>query len=152
MRELELMKLERKREKHFSVNEITVITESVWKNLETIQSKLTNSITNKRKTEAWEEITGYVNAVGQENCTLQEVKDKWKNLHSTAKREFSSLKKDSKKKTGGGPPPKPPMQSSKQIFEIFENTPAFSGLHGFETCDDEGAGEQYANFFFVVVK
>ena len=120
------------------MNEITVITE----NLEIIQSKLTNSITNKRKTEAWEEITRDVNAVGQENRTIQEVKDKWKKLHSLAK-EFSSFKKDSKK-TGGGPPPKPPSQSSEQIIEIFENTPAFSGLRGFETfetCYDEGAGK-----------
>ena len=54
MREPEVRKVERKRKKNFSVNEITVITESVRKNLEIIQSKLTNSITNKRKTEAWE--------------------------------------------------------------------------------------------------
>ena len=45
-----------------------------------------------------------VNAVGQENRMIQEVKGKSKNLHSTAKTEFSSFKKDSEK-TGGGPPP-----------------------------------------------
>ena len=151
MRELEVAKVERKRKKNFPVKEITVITESVRKNLEIIQSKLTNSITNKRKTEAWEEMTRNVNAVGQENRTIQEVKDKWKNLHSTAKWEFSSFKRNSKK-TGGGPPPKPPTQSSEQITEIFENAPAFSGLRGFETCDDEGAGKQYTNFVVVVVK
>ena len=50
MRELEVTKVERKRKKNFPVNEITAITESVRKNLEIIQSKLTNSITNKRKT------------------------------------------------------------------------------------------------------
>ena len=89
--------------------------------------------------------------MGQENRTIQEVKDKSKNLHSTAKKEFSSFKRDSRK-TGGGPPPKPPTQSSEQIIEILENTPAFSGLCGFETCDDEGAGKWYANFVVVVVK
>ena len=76
MRELEVRKVERKRKNNFTVNEITVITGSVRKNLEIIQSKLTNSITNNRKTEAWEEITRDVNAVGQENRTIQEVKDK----------------------------------------------------------------------------
>ena len=35
--------------------------------------------------------------MGQENRMIQEVKDKWKSLHSTAKKEFSSFKKDSKK-------------------------------------------------------
>ena len=110
------------------------------KNLDIIQSKLTNNITNKKKNQIWEEITKDVNAVGKANRTVQEVKDKWKNLHSTAKKEFSTFRKESKK-TGGGPPPKQPSQSSEQIIEIFEDTPAFSGLRGFETGGDGGAGE-----------
>ena len=117
-----------RRKKNFSVNEITVVTESVRQNIEIIQSKLTNSI-------AKEEITRDVNTVGQEIHTIQEVKDKWKNLHSISKNEFSSFKRDSKK-TGGG---LPPSQSSEQIIEIFENTPAFSGLRGYETYNYEGA-------------
>ena len=110
------------------------------KNLNTIQSKLTNNVTNKKKNEIWEEITKDVNAVGKANRTVQEVKDKWKNLHSTAKKELSVFRKESKK-TGGGPPPKQPSQSSEQIIEIFEDTPAFSGLRGFETGGDGGAGK-----------
>jgi len=86
-----------------------------------------------------------VNAVGRANRSVQEIKDKWKNLHSTAKKEFSNYKKEYKK-TGGGPPPKPPSQSSEQIIEIFEDTPAFSGLGGFETGGGEGLGEKaYVN-------
>ena len=141
MRELEVTKFERKRKKNFSVKEITVITESVRKNLEIIQSKLTNSITNKRKTEAWEEITRDVNTVGQENRTMQEVKDKWKNLHSTVKKEFSSVKRDSKKSWWWTTTKA--THAVKRIIGIFENTPAFSGLSGFETSDDEGAGKYY---------
>ena len=134
------IKAERKRKPNFSMNEMSVITDSVQKNLDIIQSKLTNNVTNKKKNQIWEEITKDVNAVGKANRTVQEVKDKWKNLHSTAKKEFSTFKKESKK-TGGGPPPKQPSQSSEQIIEIFEDTPAFSGLRGFETGGDGGAGE-----------
>jgi len=98
MAENELMevetKVERKRKPDFSVYEISVITDSVRKNLEIIQSKLTNSVTKKKKKQIWEEITKDVNAVGQANRTVQEVKDKWQNLHSTAKQEFSSFKKE----------------------------------------------------------
>ena len=122
---------ERKRKPNFSVYEIGVITENV-ENVETTQSKLTNNITNKKKQEVWEEITRAVNAVGTANRTVTEVKDKWKNLHSTAKKEFSEFKRESRK-TGGGPPPKPPSVSSKEIIEVFEDTPGFSGLNGFET-------------------
>lgn len=71
-----MTKVERKRKPNFSVNEISVITEGVRKNLETIQSKLTNSVTNKKKCQIWEEITKDVNAVGKANRTVQEVKDK----------------------------------------------------------------------------
>ena len=77
--------------------------------MDVIQSKLTNNITNKKKSQVWEEITKEVNAVGRANRSVQEIKDKWKNLHSTAKKEFSNYKKEYKK-TGGGPPPKPPSQ------------------------------------------
>ena len=123
---------ERKRKRNVSVYEIGVIAENVKKHLETIQSKLTNNVTNKKKQEIWEEITRAVNAVGTANRSVSEVKDKWKNLHSTAKKEFSEFKRESKK-TGGGPPPKPPSVSSKEIIEVFEDTPGFSGLKGFET-------------------
>ena len=132
----------RGRGKKISVNEISVITDSVRTNPDTIQSKLTNSGTNKKKkNQIWEEITKDVNAAGQANRTVQEVKDKWKNLHSIAKKEFSSFNNEGKK-TGGGPQPKPPSQSSEQIIEIFEDTPAFAGLRGFETGGD-------ASFRFV---
>ena len=47
---------ERKRKPNFSVYEIGVITENVKKHLETIQSKLTNNVTNKKKQEIWEEV------------------------------------------------------------------------------------------------
>ena len=134
------IKAERKRKRNFSMNEMSVITDSVRKNLDIIQSKLTNNITNKKNNQIWEEIAKDVNAMGKANRTVQEVKDKWKNLHSTAKKEFSTFRKESKK-TGGGPPPKQPSQSSEQIIEIFEDTPAFSGLRGFETGGDGGAGE-----------
>ena len=38
---------ERKRKRNFSINEISLITESMRKNIDIIQSKLTNNITNK---------------------------------------------------------------------------------------------------------
>jgi len=67
---------ERKRKHNFSVYEIGVITENVKKHLETIQSKLTNNITNKKKQQVWEEITRAFNAVATANRTVSEVKDK----------------------------------------------------------------------------
>ena len=52
-------------------------------------------------------------------------------MHSTAKKEFATFRRETKK-TGGGPAPKPPSASSEKIIEVFEDTPTFSGLNGFE--------------------
>ena len=122
----------RKRKPNFSVNNVSVITENVKNHLAVIQSKLTNNITNRKKNEVWQQITDAVNAVGTAGRTVAEVKDKWKNLHSTVKKEFLTFQRETKK-TGGGPAPKPPSTSSEKIIEVFEGTPTFSGLNGFET-------------------
>lgn len=44
-----LKKSDRKRKMNFSVSEINKITEKVEQNIDIIQSKLTNSITNKTR-------------------------------------------------------------------------------------------------------
>ena len=90
------------RKQNFSLTEIATLTEKVEENLAILQSKLTNSITNQKKNELWSKIAAAVNAVGTEKRTLNEVKEKWKNLHSSAKKEFVGFTKK-RKKTGGGP-------------------------------------------------
>ena len=122
----------RNRKPNFSENEISVITEKVKNHLEVIQSKFSNNLTNKKKNQIWQEITEAVNAVGMAGRSLTEVKDKWRSMHSIAKKEFSAFRRETQK-TGGGPAPKPPSLSSEKIIEVFEDTPAFSGLNGFET-------------------
>lgn len=123
---------DRKRKQNFSLYEIEIITDNVKKNLDLIQSKFTNAVTNKKKQMLWEEITQAVNAVGTAKRTVTEVKDKWKNLHSIAKKEFAEFKREIKV-TGGCRPPKSPSAASRELIEVLEDMPAFSGLIGFET-------------------
>ena len=80
----------------------------------------------------WEEITQAVNAVGTAKRTVTEVKDKWKNLHSIAKKEFAEFKREAKIIRGSWPP-KSLSVASKEIIEALEDTRSFSGLIGFET-------------------
>jgi molecular chaperone DnaK (HSP70) len=122
----------KQRKQNFSVSEIAVLTEKVEENISIIQSKFTNAVTNKRKNLIWDVITASVNSVGVDNRTVQEVKDKWKNLQSTAKKVFSGFRKQTKK-TGGGPAPKPPSAATTKIIDMFKETPSFTGLQGFET-------------------
>ena len=74
------------RKTNWSDSEITVLTEKVEENLDLIWSKFSNNVTNAKKNAAWLEITEAVNAVGVAYRTVQEVRDKWKNLTSTAKK------------------------------------------------------------------
>ena len=71
---------------NWSDSEITVLTENVEENLDLIPSKFSNNVTNAKKNTAWLEITEAVNAVGVAYRTAQEVRNKWKNLTSTAKK------------------------------------------------------------------
>ena len=86
----------RKGRPSFTTRELTIITEKVEKNKGILQSKFTDNVTNKTKTETWKAITEKVNAVGVANRTIYEVRQKWKGLFSKAKKEFSQQKKGRK--------------------------------------------------------
>ena len=83
MAEKTLTKNDRKRRKmNFSLSEINKITKKVEANIDIIQSKLTHSITNKKKQEICGEITAEVNVIGVAERTVQDIKDKWKNMRN----------------------------------------------------------------------
>ena len=123
----------RKPRKHnFSASEVSILTEKVEENLAILQSKFTNSVTNLKKKQVWSEITAAVNALGVDKPTETEVREKWKNPHSAAKREFTKFRQESKK-TGGSPAPKEISAATSKVIELFQDTPSFVGLAGFET-------------------
>ena len=80
----------------------------------------------------WCKIAEAVNAKGAAQRTTAEVREKWKNLHSQAKKEFTELAKE-QKKTGGGEAPKMPSVATAKIIDLFKETPSFTGLEGFES-------------------
>ncbi|XP_028415791.1 uncharacterized protein LOC114539364 [Dendronephthya gigantea] len=125
-------KQRKKRKLNFTLSEVNILLNKVEDNLEVIQSKLTNAITNKRKNTVWDAITREINAAGVANRTVNEVKEKWKKLTSGAKKSFALIKKQ-QQGTGGGPPPKEASPVEERVIKLFENTPLFTGLDGFET-------------------
>lgn len=84
----------------------------------------------------WRKIAEAVNAIGVAMRTTAEVREKWRNLQSQAKKEFSELSKE-QKKTGGGPAPKMPSALTAEVIDIFKETPSFTGLEGFESTGPE---------------
>ncbi|XP_028407876.1 nuclear apoptosis-inducing factor 1-like [Dendronephthya gigantea] len=132
MADVEGGRQKKRRKLNFTVTEIDTLTSRVQENLGLIQSKLTNAVTNQKKNKIWENITKEINAIGVANRTTSEIKEKWKNLTSSAKKTFADVNRQMRK-TGGGPPPKEPTAAQERIIKIFEDTPLFTGLSGFET-------------------
>ena len=64
------------RKKNFSADELIWLRENYTKHREMLQSKFTNSLTNKMKNDAWKEITSSVNALGVEMRGTEEVRKK----------------------------------------------------------------------------
>ena len=138
--ELPESKTPRRRKPKFSATEMSILTEKVMENIEVLHAKLSNSTTNRMKSDIWEKITEAVNAIGRTSRSTQEVRDKWKNLQSMAK-EFSDFRHELMK-TSGGPAPKRPCASSEKISRYWKICPAFSGLDGFEVGGPVGTGEK----------
>jgi hypothetical protein len=151
MAEVSTEKQRKKRKLNFTVSEINILTSKVEENLDIIQSKFTNSVTNQRKNKIWDNITKEVNAIGVASRTTHEGKEKWKNRTSSAKKRFSDIRRQ-QSLTGGGPPPKEPSPVEEKIIKLFEDTPLFTGLDGFESCIrgmklNALLGQVWASFF-----
>ena len=106
------------RKQNFSASEIAVLTEKVEENLSLIQSKFTNRSPIRKKMKCGKKIADAISAVGVAMRTTAEVCEKWRSLHSQAKKEFSELAKE-QKKTGGGPVPKMPSALTAKVIDIF---------------------------------
>ncbi|CAG2212715.1 unnamed protein product [Mytilus edulis] len=103
----------KKRRSNWDSSEISLLRQLVEKNLFTIRSKFSNSLTNKSKVEVWRGITVQINALGLHGRTVAEVKVKWQNMQSNAKKTYQDVKKHTHQ-TGGGPPATPINQESQK--------------------------------------
>ena len=119
----------RARKPNFTPAECAVIFENAEENINVIKSKFSSTLTNKNKSRVWEEITNKVNSPGVCKRDVMDVKEKWRNMVSLAKKEHYKCAV-ARRKTGGGKPPDSPKGTSEKIIQLFEEDPAFSGIPG----------------------
>ena len=103
----EMMKKKRQRSKNFSVGETEMLKEMVLSNSACLFAKHCNGVsgvTKKQQDLLWLSICKAVNAVGVCDRSIEDVKEKWRNLTKKAKTEFTA-QRVSMMKMGGGPPP-----------------------------------------------
>ena len=86
-------------------------------------------LSNKNKSRVWEEITSKVNALGVCKRSVAEVKEKWRGMVSSARKEHNKCAV-SRNKTGGGRKPDSPKGMTVKIIQLFEDNPSFSGISG----------------------
>ena len=67
---------------NFMPAECVVIFQEAEENLSIIKSKFSSTLSNKNKSQVWEEITSVVNALGVCKRSVAEVKEKWKGMVS----------------------------------------------------------------------
>jgi formylmethanofuran dehydrogenase subunit E-like metal-binding protein len=64
----------RERKANFSDEEVSSLLEEFGENASVLRSRLTNSVTNKRKKQIWEAVCAKVNSRGTERRTIAELK------------------------------------------------------------------------------
>ncbi len=124
--------MSKSRQPNFTAQELSVLTEMVQENIGILSSKLTNSVTNQKKELVWLKITEAVNACGIHKRTTEKVKEKWRQLKTSAKRLQSDEKKHMMK-TGGGHGHKPADGITKVIQDLYQLDPSWIGLEGVES-------------------
>lgn len=145
MAEVVCIKKERKaRSQNFSLTETEIIKNQVRLN-PILEAKHGNTVTNAKKQHIWRNITDKVDAVGVSQRTVQEVKDKWRNMCREAKLKFTEHRRQSQK-TGGGPPPTPLSPNIADVVDMYRDSSAFSGIQGgMETSISKYSGKNLLN-------
>ncbi|KAJ8307753.1 hypothetical protein KUTeg_014693 [Tegillarca granosa] len=113
------------RKRNFEEQEIGILLSTYKKNFEILNAKFGNAITNKKKKQKWEELANAVNSVRKQNRTVDEIKHKWKDLLSRAKKDFSNRRHP---KTGGGPKPTEGPYTDIVLDIIGEASPVLIGI------------------------
>ena len=124
----------RKRSSNWDSSEITLLQQLVQENMSTLPSKLTNSVTNNRKISIWKNIAVQINSLGLQYIyrTDKEVKTKWQNMQTSAKKQYADKKKYATQ-TGGGPPAKELSNETEKIVDMMKDCSSFVGFQGCES-------------------
>ena len=80
----------RPRKPNFTPAKCEVIFQEAEENLSIIKSKFSSTLSNKNKSRVWEEITSKVNALGVCKRSVVEVKEKWRGMLSSARKEHNN--------------------------------------------------------------
>ena len=110
---------------------------------------------NKRRKQIWRDIAAKLNSIHGNGRAVEEIRKKWTNLKLNAKSKVASFREA--RKTGGGTNTAGQVEdedmqilsadrsifadSANRVTEMFQNTPAFSGISVASTVSAAGPDE-----------
>ena len=109
---------ERKRSTNWPEEERLHLFYLIAERVSILESKKSDSNSQKKKTVAWAEVHREHTASYGQIRTLKKIKDQWRRMKITAKKEVSEYQKE-RKRTGGGPEPPEPKKISVMIKELL---------------------------------
>ncbi|KAH3706305.1 hypothetical protein DPMN_065690 [Dreissena polymorpha] len=121
-----------KRAKAFSEREIDVITDFMKTNIHKLRANHGSGGPGMvaRVRDIWSELLAGVNACGNGSRSLQQVKEKWRNVVNIelAKNAKSEVSRERNHATGGGPPLLEMSQTSQAVASLFATSASFHGI------------------------
>ncbi|XP_076086463.1 uncharacterized protein LOC143057109 [Mytilus galloprovincialis] len=104
---------DRKRKPRFSQKEVDVLIEKVRCQSDTLFSRFSDTLTNKKKKSAWMEVQNSVNATSMVYRNVDEIKKKWDDVKRNTKKRAASVRRD-RNLTGGGESCVEPLSSVEE--------------------------------------
>lgn len=94
-----------------------------------LKNKEKSADINRRKREAWQEITTAVNALdGKGSRSVEQIKARYKNMYNRAKSKLSKMRRHASG-TGGGSASTITLTATEQkIADLFGDSPTFKGI------------------------
>ena len=136
----------KKAHENFSQGEKDQLLEYVKQHLAVLESKKTDSYTNKKKVQVWQEIANKFNSHSNCQRTVTQLKGVWKRMKIRAKKDVSAHQK-ARKVTGGGAEVPPVDVSSQVIAEMLPGDFKVPENPYDDDADeqDEGEGDQHSS-------
>ena len=110
------------RSSNFVAEEIEVLVTEMEQHRHILIGKFSNKISKQKKKSIWQAITDKINAAGKnEKRSVQQVKNKWKDISSRSKKKSAERKADTQRRTGGG------KAKTKELTDIETRVVALLG-------------------------
>lgn len=118
--------MDSRRKKNFSRSELEVLLQEVNSKRHIIFSSVSSGYTKREKKDAWDAITGSVNAVSGAGRKSNEVKKKWFDIKYGAKRNWAKYRRDTLSSERGQASPE--LSELDQFIGAIVGTTALSGV------------------------